>query len=82
MTSYLKIFVLIDFHFQGASCPFKFAAPEGVKHHGSTESRREREERGASPRSRPSPALLRCRASGRRCLVRSATETQDLTRRA
>ena len=30
MTSYLKIFVLIDFHFQDAIFPFNRAAPYGM----------------------------------------------------
>ena len=54
MTSYLKIFVLIDFHFQDAIFPFTRAAPYGSDERGSKGARpNEREERGASPRSRP-----------------------------
>ena len=41
----------------------------------------EREERGASPRSRPSPALLRCRASESEVSGALRDGAKDLTRR-
>ena len=75
MTSYLKIFVLIDFHFQNAIFPFNRAAPYGMT------SAVPREQSRTSARSAERPLALDPRphssAAARaslRFLVRSATE--------
>ena len=82
MTSYLKIFVLIDFSLSRRYFPLQ---PRGAVRHDERGSEgakpNEREERRAYPRSRPSPALLRCRAS--ECEVSGALrdEAKDPARR-
>ena len=75
MTSYLEIFVLIDFHSQDAIFPFNRAAPYGMT------SAVPREQSRTSPRSAERPLALDPRphssAAARaslRFLVRSATE--------
>ena len=75
MTSYLKIFVLIDFHFQNAIFPFIRAAPYGMT------STVPRDQSRTSARSAERPLALDPRphsaAAARaslRFLVRSATE--------
>ena len=75
MTSYLKIFVLIDFHFQNAIFPFNRATPYGMT------SAVPREQSRTSARSAERPLALDPRphssAAARpslRFLVRSATE--------
>ena len=75
MTSYPKIFVLIDFHFQNAIFPFNRAAPYGMT------SAVPREQSRTSARSAERPLALDPRphssAAARaslRFLVRSATE--------
>ena len=85
MTSYLKIFVLIDFHFQNAIFPFNRAAPYGmtsaVPREQSRTSAVPREQSRTSARSAERPLALDPRphssAAARaslRFLVRSATE--------
>ena len=82
MTSYLKFFVLIDFHlFQDAIFPFNRAAPYGMTSAVPREKPNEREERGAYPRSRSSPALLRCRASESEVSGALRDGAKDLARR-
>ena len=75
MTSYLKIFVLIDFHFQDAIFPFNRAAPYGMtsavpREQGRTSARSAERPLALDPRPHSSAAA---RAS-LRFLVRSATE--------
>ena len=75
MTSYLKIFVLIDFHFQDAIFPFNRAAPCGMtsavpREQGRTSARSAERPLALDPRPHSSAAA---RAS-LRFLVRSATE--------
>ena len=75
MTSYLKIFVLIDFHFQDAIFPFNRAAPYGMmsavpREQSRTSARIAERTLALDPRPHSSAAA---RAS-LRFLVRSATE--------
>ena len=75
MTSYLKIFVLIDFHFQDAIFPFNRAAPYGMtsavpREQSRTSARSAERTLALDPRPHSSAAA---RAS-LRFLVRSATE--------
>ena len=75
MTSYLKIFVLIDFHFQNAIFPFNRAAPYGMtsavpREQSRTSARSAERTLALDPRPHSSAAA---RAS-LRFLVRSATE--------
>ena len=81
MTSYLKIFVLIDFHFQDAIFPFNRAAPYGMT------SAVPREQSRTSARSAERPLALDPRphsaAAARaslRFLVRAATERRTKRR--
>ena len=80
MTSYLK-FRFDRFSFSRRYFPIQ---PRGAIRHderGSEEKPNEREERGAYPRSRPSPALLRCRASESEVSGALRDGAKDLARR-
>ena len=70
MTSYLKIFVLIDFHFQDAIFPFSRAAPYGRRARFKGKAERARGAR-ASLALDPRRSSAAARKSG--VLVRSAT---------
>ena len=81
MTSYLKIFVLIDFHFQDAIFPFNRAAPYGM----TSAVPRSKAERARGARSVPSLSTLartlRCRASESEVSGGLRDGAKDLTRR-
>ena len=81
MTSYLKIFVLIDFHFQDAIFP----QPRGDAPSRLLDLARpgtmSRVLTAADPRSRPSPALLPCRASESEVSGALRDGAKDLARR-